>query len=112
MVMIAIVALPITGHATLYINEFMADNDATIADPQGDYDDWIEIYNSGDAAINLGGKYLTDDLAEPDKWVFPEVTIEANGYLLIWADDDDGDEGLHTNFKLGASGEQADREGR
>ncbi|MBU1707237.1 lamin tail domain-containing protein [bacterium] len=106
MIMIAVIALPFTGHAALYINEFMADNDATIADPQGDYDDWIEIYNSGDIAINLGGLYLTDDLSSPDQWTFPDTILEAGGFLLIWADDDEGDEGLHTNFKLGASGEQ------
>lgn len=106
MIMMAVMILPVTGHSTLFINEFMADNDTTIADPQGDYDDWIEVYNSGDATISLAGMHLTDDLAEPDKWTFPDTTIGASGFLLVWADDDEGDEGLHTNFKLGASGEQ------
>src|SRR4030042_1244411 len=48
----------------LVINEFMASNnsDSGISDPQGDYDDWIEIYNFGDTAIDIGGMYLTGDL--------------------------------------------------
>ena len=90
----------------LYINEFMADNDNIISDPQGDYDDWIEIYNPIDADIDLEGFFLTDDLADPEQWAFPDTFIEAGGFLLIWADDDSGDAGLHTNFKLGASGEE------
>ena len=46
----------------LVINEVMASNDITIADPQDEYDDWIEIYNYGDTAFDIGGMYLTDDL--------------------------------------------------
>ena len=90
----------------LYINEFMADNDNIIADPQGDYDDWIEIYNPVDMNVSLNGFYLTDDLEDSLQWAFPDTFIEAGGFLLVWADDDEGDEGLHTNFKLGADGEQ------
>ena len=90
----------------LYINEFMADNDNVVADPQGDYDDWIEIYNPIDMDIDLEGFFLTDDLADPAQWAFPDTFIEAGGFILVWADDDEGDAGLHTNFKLGASGEE------
>ncbi|MCD4664817.1 MAG: CotH kinase family protein, partial [Bacteroidales bacterium] len=52
----------------LFINEFMADNDNIIADPQGEYDDWIELYNGGTQYINMGGKYITDDLNNPVEW--------------------------------------------
>jgi hypothetical protein len=55
----------------LFINEFMADNDTTIADANGEYDDWIEIYNAGSTAINLSGMYLTDDASDPTKWMIP-----------------------------------------
>lgn len=92
--------------ADLKINEFMADNETTITDPQGEYDDWVEIWNGGDQAVNLGGMYLTDDLTEPDKWAFPDTVIEAGEFLLVWADDDEGDTGLHATFKLSASGEE------
>ena len=90
----------------LFINEFMADNDTTIPDPQGDYDDWLEIWNGGSEPVSLSGMHLTDDFAEPDKWLFPDTVLEAGAFILIWADDNQGDPGLHTNFKLSANGEQ------
>jgi hypothetical protein len=91
----------------LAINEVMASNSKTIADPQGEFDDWIEIYNAGSEAINTGRMYLTDDLTEPTKWQIPTsnsslTTIASKGYLLIWTDNDVGDSGLHANFKLDA----------
>ena len=95
-----------TTPTTLVINELMASN-STLLDPQGDADDWIELKNTADTAIDLSGMYLSDDRAEPLKWQFPAgTTIAGGGYLLIWADNDDGDNpGLHTNFKLSAGGE-------
>ena len=93
----------------LYINEFMADNDTVYEDPEnpGDFDDWIEIYNAGVTTVDLSGMYLTDDLADPVQWqVPPGVTIPAGGYLLFWADDEEVQGDTHTNFKLGASGEE------
>ena len=95
-----------TTPTTLVINELMASN-STLLDPQGEADDWIELKNTADTAIDLSGMYLSDDRAEPLKWQFPaDTTIAAGGYLLIWADNDDGDSpGLHTNFKLSAGGE-------
>jgi hypothetical protein len=93
---------------TLMINEFMADNGDTIPDPQGQYDDWIEIYNYGDATFDLSGMYLTDDLTDQTQWPFPSGTyIGIGDYLLIWADGDDGDTpGLHTNFGLSLNGDE------
>ncbi|MHC4753242.1 MAG: CotH kinase family protein [Planctomycetota bacterium] len=95
----------------LAINEFMASNNSSIPDPQGEYDDWIEIYNFGDYAINIGGMYLTDNLSTPTKWRIPgnspaATTIPAGGYLLIWADDETTEVGLHAGFKLDADGEE------
>jgi len=95
----------------LVINELMASNSSTIQDQQGQYDDWVEIYNFGSTAIDVGGMYLTDDLTEPNKWRFPEnnpsaTTIPAYGYLLIWIDNHIADSGLHANFKLDAGGEE------
>jgi hypothetical protein len=94
----------------LVINELMASNGKTILDPQGEYDDWIEIYNAGEYAIDVGGMYLTDDLAEPTMWQIPKgnpsaTTIVPHGYLLVWADGDTGDFGLHANFQLSSAGE-------
>jgi len=98
---------------SLVINELMASNssDGGFADPQGDYDDWFEIYNFGEAAIDIGGMYLTDDLNEPAKWWIPDnsptdTTVSAHGYLLIWADNDISDGPLHIGFSLSKDGEE------
>lgn len=92
----------------LRINEFLAVNQTGLTDEDGDYPDWIEIYNPASEAINLSGWALTDDPEELQKWIFPGETIEANGYLVVFASGKEkntaGSE-LHTNFKLSGSGE-------
>jgi len=95
----------------LEINELMASNSNSMRDPQGEYDDWIEIHNAGPYPIDTGNMYLTDDLTMPAKWRIPgnrpaATTIPAGGYLLVWADEDVADSGLHANFKLSADGEE------
>ncbi len=92
--------------AQLFINEFMASNDTTIVDDFGEHDDWIEIYNDDEHSVNLSGFYLTDNLHNPTKWSFPDISIAAKGYLLIWADDTPAQGNCHTNYKLDAEGEQ------
>ncbi len=95
-----------TNLGVLAINEFCADNDTIIADPQGQFEDYIELYNSTGAAFDLSNSFLTDDLCEPDKWQFPAgTTIAPGGTLLVWADND-ADPGLHATFSLKKSGEQ------
>lgn len=96
---------------TIFINEFMADNSQTIADEQGEFDDWVEIYNAGNTPYDLGGKYLTDDLNEPNQWQIPTTnptltTIPAGGYLLLWFDKEPEQGELHAEIKLGSGGEQ------
>ncbi|MBN2181913.1 MAG: CotH kinase family protein, partial [Sedimentisphaerales bacterium] len=92
---------------TVVINEMMASNNNTKPDPQLQFDDWIEIYNYGSDEINIGGFYLTDNLSNPNKWPIPDgTTISARGYLLIWADGDIDDTGLHADFKLDVEGEE------
>ena len=92
------------------INELMADNDNTAEDPQGDYDDWVELFNRTDSPVDLSGMYLSDKVDNPTKWQFPDGTmIAANGYLIVWCDEDhdneEATEGLHSNFKLSKNGE-------
>lgn len=93
--------------SSVVINELMAKNNSTIADPQGNYDDWIELFNLGEETLDLSGMYLSDNPENPLKWRFPAgATIAAGEYLVVWADEDGGDEpGLHTNFKLSSKGE-------
>ncbi len=89
----------------IMINEVMAANTRT-TDPQGQYDDWIELYNTTDAWVNLAGMYLTDDLANPTKWrIEGKMLIPGQGYLVIWADGDTGDSGFHAGFRLSSDGE-------
>jgi len=89
----------------LVINEFMASNDVTVADQDGEFDDWIELYNNTDSAIALNGYLLSDDGQELDQWAFPDVAIEPHSFLTVWLDNDEEQVGLHANFKLSASGE-------
>ena len=91
----------------LVINEVMAANAQAVEDPHGDFDDWIELHNTSDEVIELSGFSLTDKESKLDKWTSPSgTTIEPQGYLLVWADEDGKqDHGLHANFKLSKSGE-------
>ena len=95
----------LTVSGDLVVNEFMASNEATASDPDGEFEDWIEIYNNTDADILLNGYFMSDDGSDLTQWAFPDTFITANGYLIIWADNDEDQEGLHANFKLSASGE-------
>ncbi len=76
---------------SLVINELLAANNKSAKDPQGDHDDWVELFNPTDKPIKLAGMYLTDSAETPRKWKFPAGTeIAAGGYLVIWADEDSG----------------------
>lgn len=91
----------------LLINEFMSRNETTLSDSEGDFPDWIEIYNSLDDAVNMLGYGLSDDPLLPGKWNFPDVTISPKGYLLVYASGKEisGSAELHANFKIDGDGE-------
>ena len=94
----------------LFINEFMASNGTTLADEAGDFDDWIEIYNAGSSAVDLGGYYISDAVTNPLQWQIPTTnptltTVPAGGYLLLWADKEPTQGPHHINIKLGSGGE-------
>lgn len=97
---------------TLYINEFVALNNAGIQDEAGEFEDWVEIYNPGPDAVELSGLFLTDDLTQTTQWAFPDTTIAAGGFMVIWCDDDASDGPLHASFKLSGSGEEIGLFGR
>ncbi|MEN6336902.1 MAG: CotH kinase family protein [Phycisphaerales bacterium] len=102
-----LVTYPHAAYSGIVINEVMAKNVAAVADPQGEYDDWIELKNIGDQTADLAGMYLSDSPDNPLKWEFPEGTTLGPGeYLLVWADEDGEDTpGLHADFRLSAHGE-------
>jgi hypothetical protein len=95
------------ANAPVTINEIMANNRTVVRDPQRQYDDWVELYNAGAQAVDIGGMYLTDDPTSPTKWRLPPETILASqGYLVIWTDGDTAADGLHANFRLNDEGEE------
>ena len=102
-----LVKAPKAVQSVLTINEVVSENRAAAKDPQGDYDDYIEIANTSDSEIDLSGKFLTDNKKIPRKWKFPKGTkIKAGGRLVVWADEDGkAEKGLHANFKLAKGGE-------
>ena len=90
----------------IVINEFQASNDMTVADQDGEFDDWIELYNNSNEEVALDAYSLTDDHQDLNQWSFPEGTsIAANDYLIVWCDKDETQDGLHANFKLSAAAE-------
>ncbi len=91
----------------IFINEFLARNDAVNSDEMGEFDDWLELYNISNDTVYLFNHYLTDKSDNLTKWRFTEsdIFIPPNDYLLIWCDNDDEQGELHTNFKLSGNGE-------
>lgn len=91
---------------SILISELLASNKKGSRDPQGQLEDWIELVNYGDAPVDLSGMFLSDKPTNLYKWRIPDGTVlKAGQYLVIWADEDEGDAGLHANFKLSAKGE-------
>ena len=74
-----------TLNAQVLINEVQTSNLSTISDEFGNTDDWIELYNTSAAPINLSGFQLSDDLQQPDKFIFPDYTLAANGHIVVFA---------------------------
>jgi len=96
--------------SAIRINEFMADNETTIAAPDGNYSDWIEIYNPLNIAVDIAGLYFTDDPDEKDKHQVPlgnsdSTLMPPNSYLLLWGDGDPEEGIYHLDFKLSGDGE-------
>jgi hypothetical protein len=95
----------------IFVNEWMANNSTAFRDPaDGQFEDWFEIFNAGSTAFDLSGYYLTCNLASPFQFSVPSgVVIPPGGFLLVWADNETGQNGLnkdvHCNFQLNASGE-------
>ncbi|KQC11947.1 MAG: hypothetical protein APR54_10335 [Candidatus Cloacimonas sp. SDB] len=101
---------PNNGEVILFINEFLASNDYLNTDEYGENDDWIEIYNAGSNDVNLAGMYISDDLTDITAWQIPsgnsqETTVEAGGYLVLWADKQPEQGVLHVDIKLSGDGE-------
>lgn len=89
----------------LVINEIMADNRGAAVDASGHAGDWVELYNASSATISTADLHLSDDPAEPTKWALPMRTLAPGQYLILWADEREGQGDDHASFKLNAEGE-------
>ena len=93
--------------ADVVITEFMADNDGTLTDEDGDYSDWIELHNNGTDPVDLDGWFLFDD-SDALGWRFPASVLGAGEFMVVFASGKDraraGGE-LHASFRLDSSGE-------
>ena len=91
---------------TIVINELLAKNEMVNSDEEGEFDDWLELWNYGSESVDLSNYFLTDNPNNPMKWNFPSgIVIAPNEYKIIWCDEDQEQGLLHTNFKLSSSGE-------
>src|SRR6185369_800176 len=97
---------------SVVINEWMADNFSTVADPaDNDFEDWFELYNSGNSAVDLYDYYLGDSITNRDQYhITDHYVIPSHGFLLVWADNETSQNStnrpdLHVNFKLAKEGE-------
>jgi hypothetical protein len=91
----------------IVINELLPVNSTIVQDQDGEYDDWIELYNLSVSVRDISGYFLSDNKDHFSKWQIPVGTkINGHGYLIIWADDDSAQVGLHANFKLSSLGEE------
>jgi hypothetical protein len=105
-------ATNIARPGAVYINEWMAQNQNDLTDPaDNDHDDWFELYNPNDYAVDLGGYYLTDNLTNQTQFRIPNgYVVPAGGYLLVWADNESGQNNtnradLHAEFALSRTGD-------
>lgn len=104
----AVLCFPPVLRADLVISEFLASNKKGITDENGDHSDWIEIKNTAAVPADLSGWSLTDEAPLPRKWLFPAVTVPANGQIVVFASGKNravAGQNLHTNFSLSATGE-------
>ncbi len=104
-------AVPSAPAQQLLINEVAAANAGSHADGLGEHDDWVEIFNGGDEPVDLGGYYVTDDLAQPRTWRIPtaeprETTVAPDDYLVLWFDGQPHQGARHVDTRLSRDGEQ------
>jgi hypothetical protein len=93
--------------SSVYINEFLADNQHSMKDNNGDYSGWIELYNGGSEPLNLGGWFLTDTPTNLTKWRFPVIGLLPGNYVVVFASGKGRTNDLahlHTNFHLRKEG--------
>ncbi|HRZ99598.1 MAG TPA: CotH kinase family protein [Candidatus Paceibacterota bacterium] len=107
-VVLAFVPTRLAAAEELILSEFMAANSTSLADEDGEYSDWIEIYNAGEQAVNLAGWWLTDDTNNLSRWQFPATNLNPHAFLVVFSSGKDrraAGAPLHTSFGLSREGE-------
>tara|TARA_R110001592_G_scaffold88299_17_gene260103 strand:+ start:888 stop:4184 length:3297 start_codon:yes stop_codon:yes gene_type:complete len=90
----------------IVINEYSCANASSGGDPDffGEFEDWVELYNTSGTALDLNGFYLSDKASNPTKFQIPgSIGIPPGGYLMVYASGRGiiaGGSEIHTNFKL------------
>src|ERR1051326_5082348 len=84
--LLCLLVLAPSAGAQIIISEFMANNKSTLADENGQYSDWIELYNTSAGTVNLSGWSLTDDPTHQARWLFPATNLTAKAFLIVFAD--------------------------
>jgi len=110
--MVPVAPTPVRAQAAfegVRLSEYVARNDTGLRDESGAREDWIELHNRSEMAVDLSGWRLTDDPADLARWIFPARTLPPGGYLVVFASGKNRmpvDGPLHTNFRInGAEGD-------
>lgn len=88
------------GAGQVVISEFMEKNRSTLRDEDGDFSDWIELWNRSDEAVDISGWNLSDRENQLG-WTLPEMSLQPGERIVIFASGKDRQgEQLHTGFSL------------
>src|SRR6185503_17963302 len=107
-ILLALCAGSLVSAQNVSISEFLASNTSGLKDEDGEFSDWIEIFNGGTTTVNLNGWFLTDSPGNLTRWRFPATNVPPNGFLIVFASSKNRavpGAPLHANFSLSAGGE-------
>lgn len=92
--------------AQIVINEVVSNNQSSLTDQDGEYSDWIELFNAGTSSVNINGYRISDNPDSLNKWTFPSTTIGSGQFLKVFCSGKNkfGNQ-LHTNFTIASTGE-------
>ena len=101
---------PIPAELSVRINEVMVDNVTTLPDANGNFFPWVEFYNPGPDAMDLGGAYFSDSIGSNQKWLFPcqfqETILQPGEFLVLFFGGDGNPDDLHIDFMPEITGNQ------
>ncbi|MGJ8696168.1 MAG: LamG-like jellyroll fold domain-containing protein [Verrucomicrobiaceae bacterium] len=100
------ITVPVVIPGEPIITEFLAGNNGTLLDEDGDASDWIQLTNETTTTTTINGNYfLTDDPADLQKWTIPNQTIAPGASVRYFATGKIGTTEPHANFSLKTEGE-------